>query len=283
MPVLIEVHFEIYSRYLLVHPFFYSYNEINPAGIRKVCHTAITMLSLHPKDVLFSGLEVPEFPRMFFIVSGTLRYTSGREVKTIGRGQWLCEHVLWTNTAHTGTAKADEETRIMQVDSKKLQELISSFPSVHASWYAEAFVERLKSGKGDPCDMHTDIGPNANTVRDMVDESFPQEEGSDDEEGSEDQEHSDIRKSDSLPQGRGSLKANRKDKKDKNGRRSYLSAAFVKRQTWSFAKSAGEVARGTRRLMTSVRGSIGPQRAVSAVLPYHDHDGIAQQDSMRSS
>merc|ERR1719267_237507 len=72
-PLLVEVHYDIYSKPLLEHPFFYCYSKVNPAGIRKVCHTAIEMLSLHTKDVLFNDFEVSERPMTYFVVSGKLQ------------------------------------------------------------------------------------------------------------------------------------------------------------------------------------------------------------------
>merc|ERR1719270_53830 len=52
-PLMIEVHFEIRSNFLLEHPFFECYNEINPGGIRTVCHSAVSFMDMHAGDVLF--------------------------------------------------------------------------------------------------------------------------------------------------------------------------------------------------------------------------------------
>merc|ERR1719359_1853039 len=42
-PLRVELHFEMYSPMLLVHPFFIRYMEECPHVVRKVCHTAMEM------------------------------------------------------------------------------------------------------------------------------------------------------------------------------------------------------------------------------------------------
>merc|ERR1712190_134029 len=127
-PVMMEVHYEIYSRVLLAHQFFLCYNDVNPAGVRKVCHTAISTLSLHSRDVLFSDLEVPEKPKMFFIISGGLDYMHDKVISRVDKGHYLCEQTLWTRWTHVGTARAHTETRIVILDAKKFADICSTFP-----------------------------------------------------------------------------------------------------------------------------------------------------------
>lgn len=172
-PVLVEVHFEIHSRVILEHPFFLSYNEINPAGIRKVCHTAISMLSLHPKDVLFSDLEVPTNPRMFFVVSGSLLYLQDEVVQAVDRGIWISEAVLWTKWTHCGMARSKDEVRLLVIDAEHFTETVSHFPSDHAGRYAETFVDYLNGG------CHTDLQPSREDVARFVQISFPDDDSDD--------------------------------------------------------------------------------------------------------
>jgi len=175
-PVLAEVHFEIHSRVLMSHPFFLAYNDINQFGIRKVCHNAISMLSLHSKDVLFTDLEVPTAPRMFFVVSGSLRFMQNKVVIPVDKGSYLCEAVLWTLWTHCGTARAQTETRLLVLDAEKFQDTISYFATEHAQMYAAAFVNWLNSTEG-----ANDLGPSKSEVYQMINTAFPPEETEEDE------------------------------------------------------------------------------------------------------
>jgi len=73
-PLLVELHFEVRSTLLVNHPFFECFDEINPAGIRKVCHTAVKQVTVSLGDVLFSDGEAPTHPAMYFLSGGTMRY-----------------------------------------------------------------------------------------------------------------------------------------------------------------------------------------------------------------
>merc|ERR1719414_2145169 len=103
---MIEVHFEIRSNFLLEHPFFECYNEINPGGIRTVCHSAVSFMDMHAGDVLFTSFEVPSIRRMFFIVNGTFKYTTTDIVDEATKAEWMCEAELWTAWTHCGTMRA---------------------------------------------------------------------------------------------------------------------------------------------------------------------------------
>lgn len=178
-PVLMEVHYEIHSRTLLTHPFMLAYNDVNLAGLRRVCHSAISVLSLHSKDVLFSDLEVPEPPKMFYVVGGRLMYQqTRRSVAFFERGAWICEANLWTRWIHCGTLRAVSESRLLVLDAVKFQEIISSFPSDHASLYAHEFVDWLNEvAVADQSDQ----GPSKEECTDMVERAFPLEEDGDDD------------------------------------------------------------------------------------------------------
>merc|ERR1740129_899067 len=75
-PLMIEVHFEIRSDILLEHPFFECYNDVNPGGIRMVCHSAVSFMDMHAGDVLFQSGDLPSLRRMFFIADGTFKYST---------------------------------------------------------------------------------------------------------------------------------------------------------------------------------------------------------------
>merc|ERR1712176_393315 len=45
-PLRVELHFEVHSVTLLNHRFFMKYNDVNPMGLRRVCHSSVTPLAV---------------------------------------------------------------------------------------------------------------------------------------------------------------------------------------------------------------------------------------------
>lgn len=143
-PLRSEIHYEVYSPILTAHPFFHLYNYVNPAGVRHICHTAVSPVSLSRGDVIFSEFEVPVAPRMFFVVSGRLVYVRSLEgQQSVGARQWAGEAVLWTRWAHRGTLRALTESRLLALDAQRLANIMSTFPTCHGINYAIKFVEGL--------------------------------------------------------------------------------------------------------------------------------------------
>jgi len=156
-PLKAEIHLEVYSEVLMAHPLFCCFRDINLAGIRKVCHTCVSVVSLSVGDVLFSELEVPTQPRMFFMKSGVTKYQQEAcfEEVSVQRLQWLCEPVLWTTWTHCGTLQAVTESTLMSVDAKQFQSVCSGAMITHLTTYAQVFVAHLNQ-TGEGC--LTDIG-----------------------------------------------------------------------------------------------------------------------------
>lgn len=145
-PLRAELHFEVHGRVLREHSFFDCYTDINPQGIRKVCHMAVHSSHVSRGDIIFSDLETPAWPRMFFIVSGKLHYKQVEEKpRVLQKDQWAAEAVLWTLWMHVGTLRAMGESDILAVEAEKFQHIISPFPTNHAFLYATAFVECLNN------------------------------------------------------------------------------------------------------------------------------------------
>jgi len=135
-------------------------------GVQKLCHMAVTHQTLSRGDVVFSDLETPANPRMFFVISGRLLYSKqnpGESMagvkQTPGKGNQstqtssvsvssseasaATEASLWTRWIHRGTLKAVSECTLLAMDADKFQRIISPFPTHHAHLYASAFVELL--------------------------------------------------------------------------------------------------------------------------------------------
>mmetsp|Transcript_8043 Transcript_8043/g.15026 ORF Transcript_8043/g.15026 Transcript_8043/m.15026 type:complete len:1104 (+) Transcript_8043:76-3387(+) len=188
-PLLVELHFEIHGHVLFHHPFFLHYNMVNPGGMRKVCHMAVSVLSLHPGDVLFRDLEVPTHRRMFFVINGGLVYKHGQNSTTyVEKGDWMCEAILWTTWTHCGTVKAYTETQLLVLEAEKFQDTISTFPSDHPAQYAEEFIKRLnQAGR-----FLTDIALDQWELQDMIHEAFPKEESSSEDEDDENEGEDEV-------------------------------------------------------------------------------------------
>lgn len=123
-PLMIEMHFEIYSRMLSWHPFL---NDLLCQGnpiMRPVCHRAMSMLLLASSDVVFSIGEEPNDPKMYIVVSGTLSYNDmyGENIEVTER-QYLSEACLWTNWRHKGTLTATSDVKMTLLDATSFQDI----------------------------------------------------------------------------------------------------------------------------------------------------------------
>jgi len=171
-PLRCELHFEVFSPVLTVHPFFKSYMDVNPAGIRKICHDAVAQLSFMHGDVIFAEHEIPVVPVMFFINSGTLMYIqeSGYQIG-VTKENWVAEAVLWTQWAHRGTLRANKECQILALNSRQFQSSASSFPGSNVRTYAYEFVKKLSSTRVEDL---TDIGCAGQELNALIELAYPE-------------------------------------------------------------------------------------------------------------
>lgn len=157
-PLRVELHFEIYSPLLATHPFFESYIEECPQVMRKVCHDSNSMSFVSRGDILFNTGEIPSQPKMYFLSSGSLRYTSLSEEETlVHENQWVAEPTLWTHWMHRGTLEALTECRLCILDVQKFQEIVGHFhhPCFDPKTYATKFVKLLNAYDGELTDLST--------------------------------------------------------------------------------------------------------------------------------
>jgi hypothetical protein len=181
-PLRSELHYEVYSPILLVHPFFKCYAEIQTVALRKICHLAIGRLSFGTGDIVFTDGESPAVPRMYLVVKGKLLYVqehyqdatfrSEAERKTIVEKQdWLSEAVLWTEWTHVGTLKAGVDVQLLTLDAQKFLNVAVKFPSLEVKTYATGFIELLHASK--MTDL-TDVSNNRDIQVDLLaGRSFP--------------------------------------------------------------------------------------------------------------
>lgn len=188
-PLLVELHFEIHFVGLSVHPFFFYYHDVNPAGIRKLCNTAVERISFSRGDVLFSDNEVMSNPRMFFLLSGQMLYAQdGKEDRKVYPVEWLCEPALWTIWTHVGSLHCLSECRLTVIDAKKFQDVISNSLTPEPALYGTSFVKWLN--RVDKQEI-SDVGENDHALQRMMLRAFPilpieEDEDNPDEEDSED-------------------------------------------------------------------------------------------------
>lgn len=175
-PLLIEVHFELNAKILAEHLFFLNYIDVNPGGMRKVCHTAVSATNLHGGDVLFMDFEVPQIRRMMFIVNGSIQYNPGgwkAPPELLTRPSWLSEACLWTHWTHCGMARVTTDCcQVLNLDAPQFAAIVSKHPSDHASNYAMSFVDWLNT---EGLDNRKDTPASAEETLMLVEAAFPEE------------------------------------------------------------------------------------------------------------
>lgn len=179
-PLLVEIHFEEHSPILKTHPFFALYLDMNPAGMRKLCHSGVSWKTISKGDVLFSGGEIPAHPAMHQCCGGTLTYAQhkpkGHSMK-VTKGAWISEAVLWVSWTHQGLLRAaTDHCRLLKVNAESFQKIASQFQNLefHPGLYACCFAERLREQSEDS--ELTDI-TSSNMAEDIVTNAYYHEAG----------------------------------------------------------------------------------------------------------
>lgn len=168
-PLMMELHVEVYRPCFVIHPFFQRYNEYGIV-MRKLCHTAITEISLSLHDVLFSYGETCE--QMYFVKAGALLYTlehnweevviqAARIERSAGSScmgvqleeekgtadHCVAEACLWTPWVHCGTSAVKGKAILICLNSSKFREVVRSvrWVKMETTAYARAFVQYLNT------------------------------------------------------------------------------------------------------------------------------------------
>lgn len=144
-PLLQELHYELYSPGMLVHPFFEQLTLISRTSLQKICHSALTTIDLFPDDVLFDSGEAAK--EMYFMTKGVARYTRPHDTKPVfvHKGEWMSEMVLWFRWLHQGSFTVTEDTSLTALYAKSFHEIIhdSVAGSKEAAAYAFAAAEHM--------------------------------------------------------------------------------------------------------------------------------------------
>jgi hypothetical protein len=149
-PLRVELHFEMYSPVLAVHPFFEALTEECPPVIQKTCHIAMSTLLVSNGDILFNAGEIPETPKMYILCNGLYDYTQYAEVvfpvtTMLYAEQWLAEACLWVPWMYRGVLKAGIDGRVCVLDSTLFGSIVRQFdhPDIDPKNYAVEFVKEL--------------------------------------------------------------------------------------------------------------------------------------------
>jgi len=198
-PLLVELHFEVNFSVLSHHPFFALYHEIYPSGVRKLCHNAVSVLSLSRADILFSEGEVVSNPRMFFPDSGDMEYKQecAEHARHLHPRDWLCEHVLWTLWTHAGTLSATSDCRLNVLDAGKFQRIVCHSYTHEVIQYAESFVKSMNDKLKMKEDM-SDIGEYDSAIERILHRVFPMEDIEEEEDSEKDSENGSEKSEESL-------------------------------------------------------------------------------------
>jgi hypothetical protein len=164
-----DIHFELFAPTLSEHPFFALYQDINPAAVRRICHTAVRESFLAKGDVLFVEGEEPHDPQMWFVRTGALEYKAngGQTCRMVLPCDnktdhtfdppitWVCEPVLWCQWVHHGALCAKSDSRVMAIKAAGFQKIATQCLSDNFAIgdYADAFVRNLNEdhfGNGQP-------------------------------------------------------------------------------------------------------------------------------------
>lgn len=176
-PLRSELHYEVYSPMLTMHPFFKCYADTQKVALRKICHNGISRLTFGVGDPVFNEGEAPAVPRFYMVQGGKLVYSQEDhclqyQQTQVHKSDWLSEAVLWTEWSHLGTLKATTDVQMLTLEAVKFQNIANKFPSIEVRRYAHEFVENL-------CQTHifelTDVGSlNVGEFDYLVQLAFPQ-------------------------------------------------------------------------------------------------------------
>eukprot|EP00929_Paragymnodinium_shiwhaense_P025859 TRINITY_DN1553_c3_g1_i2.p1 TRINITY_DN1553_c3_g1~~TRINITY_DN1553_c3_g1_i2.p1 ORF type:complete len:1066 (-),score=297.40 TRINITY_DN1553_c3_g1_i2:116-3313(-) len=148
-PLLMEVHYEMYRVTLIRHAFFDHWDFTYPAACRQLCHTGIQQKGLHTGDILFQGGDMPETPKMYFLVSGSMLYARDADLKIerLEENAWACEACFWVPWEHQGTLRSKTDSWILAIDAQKFQTIAKGaiLQDADLRKYGKEFVKHLNS------------------------------------------------------------------------------------------------------------------------------------------
>lgn len=156
-PLMVELHFSIYSPNLFISPFFRVFAKTQPSSIRNICHQAVSRLVFRQDDIIFNEMEKPRVAQAFFIDSGNLRYVTEQSwhrnprpdgLELSGEKHWISEAALWVDDwTHVGTLRAETDCRLIAVNAKEFQSIVAMAGENLVRVYAELLIDHLNGAE----------------------------------------------------------------------------------------------------------------------------------------
>lgn len=150
----IEIKHRVFLPFLMVHPLFQKYNQIEPEALVMLCSEAIEETMLRPTEELSCDLDSVQ--RMLMVVSGSLEYHPGWRLAgmiTIRTFQWACEEALWSRAAKLmGSMNAGMEgADLILLVPERFRDIAKRYPLSTGllACYAKAFIASFNAASLD--------------------------------------------------------------------------------------------------------------------------------------
>jgi hypothetical protein len=174
-PIREELRFEAFRPWLTGHPFFHTYMELCPEGMRQMCIKATDEVSMLPLEELFWNGQAVN--RMIFVRVGSLSYCHRDHITSplkVERGQWACEETLWSKVSLVDgpfqAASAGCELITVQPAEFRSIAKVNPGPLRFCVGYAEAFVKEFNDASQD-AECQDLLFNNQGTIMDILQEA----------------------------------------------------------------------------------------------------------------
>lgn len=143
-----DLHHEVYSKFLVQHPFYYHLDELYEDALISLCHTAMSEVAALDGQEVFAFGEKGN--RMLFVRAGKFDYHHGthyqKQPHILQEKDYLCEGALWMEWEHRGRLVGHMDGELVMLDSTRFQVIIRRSPLlINCRTYAREFrLEMLK-------------------------------------------------------------------------------------------------------------------------------------------
>eukprot|EP00927_Polykrikos_kofoidii_P086650 TRINITY_DN9776_c0_g1_i3.p1 TRINITY_DN9776_c0_g1~~TRINITY_DN9776_c0_g1_i3.p1 ORF type:complete len:1041 (-),score=175.63 TRINITY_DN9776_c0_g1_i3:159-3170(-) len=152
-----ELCYAVFTPLLSQHPLFREFARADPAGMRKLCKSAVREVSLKAGQSAFK--ETNDLTQMVFVVDGCVEYHTAHKGAAgnikVAKGSWACELVLWGKKARMDgpLVASTGGAELLLLDAPELRRIIEVFigegqPSSSVSLlaqYGEFFINRYNT------------------------------------------------------------------------------------------------------------------------------------------
>eukprot|EP00428_Durinskia_dybowskii_P011696 CAMPEP_0170224796 /NCGR_PEP_ID=MMETSP0116_2-20130129/12103_1 /TAXON_ID=400756 /ORGANISM="Durinskia baltica, Strain CSIRO CS-38" /LENGTH=877 /DNA_ID=CAMNT_0010475509 /DNA_START=33 /DNA_END=2668 /DNA_ORIENTATION=+ len=173
-----QLHWEVYSSKLAVHPLWYHAKEHDPHCLADLCNRAMSEVSLPALAELFAyGLDAE---KIYFMQSGVMEYRhSFRDIRVLEKftavgpecKRWFCEVGLWVNWKHGGRLVSLWTSEFVALDCESFRKIVAQRPDMLLACrgYAHAFRNRMLDK---PADFYWDVYHDVDDIQEMAQLAF---------------------------------------------------------------------------------------------------------------